>query len=165
MSDGASSTLAAATLRAEFDNAFARAADATHPAADGFLHVRVGGDGYALRVLEFEEITRAARVVPLPSSDPAFVGLTSLRGAMVPVFSPAVLLGYPSPAVPGSWLARCRHAEGMIAFAFEATEGFTRTAPYSRPFSEGGGAVRPLLRVADLLAEIDTRASSRRKGS
>ncbi|MES2640783.1 MAG: chemotaxis protein CheW [Myxococcota bacterium] len=174
-------SLDAGALRAAFDQAFASAAATSDAEGDTFLLLRVAGDPYALRVLDLAEITRYPRVVPLPSADPAFIGLTSLRGAMVPVFALGVMLGYPPAAAPGAWLARCAHSQGMIAFAFDATDGFTRGVATAAggALREGGGgdggarrdvvvvggAVRPLVRVADLFADIDRRVSARRKGS
>lgn len=164
----------AAALRAAFDRAFTTASVGGDTSGEDFLLLRVGGDPYALRVLELAEITRDARVVPLPSADPSFVGLTSLRGVMVPVFALGVLLGYPPGVAPGTWLARYRHADGMIAFAFEGAEGFfrgvastgrDRGAHDPRAVVAVGGAVRPVVQVADLFADIDRRALTRRKGS
>jgi purine-binding chemotaxis protein CheW len=168
----------AARMRGAFDEAFASAVAETPADGDAFLLVRVGGDPFALRVLEIAEVTHVARVVPLPSADPAFAGLTSLRGVMVPVFELAVLLGYPPGAVPGAWLARCRHPEGMVAFAFDAAEGFVRGIAEAAAASTPRGApelrrevvavdgtVRPVVHVAALLADVDGRVNSRRRGS
>jgi chemotaxis signal transduction protein len=180
MRDGDRGLDDAAALRAAFDRAFASTATPSDAEGDGFLLARVGGDPYALPLLEIAEVTEAARIVALPSADPAFVGLTSLRGGMVPVFALGVVLGYPAAATPGAWLARCRHPEGMVGYAFDAVEGFARAiaeaapgpaaprgvaAPLRREIVALGGLVRPVVRVAALRAAIQDRVSSRQRGS
>jgi purine-binding chemotaxis protein CheW len=62
------------------------------------VRVRVGAENYALPVEHVKEVTRLGRLTPMPGSSAAVVGISNLRGEIVPVYDLAVLLGIETTA-------------------------------------------------------------------
>jgi chemotaxis signal transduction protein len=105
-------------LRQEFDAAFASPLGAgTAPSVD-LLAVTVAGDPYALRVCDIARLSATRTIVPLPGRRTELLGLTGLRGAIVPVYSLALVMGYPATGEGSRWLVTCGRPF-TIAFAFE----------------------------------------------
>ena len=130
-------------LRGDFDQSFRSAAGL--PVADllSLVAIRLGGEPLVLRTDQISGIARRRRVVPVPSRLPQLLGITSLRGALLPVFSLAALLELPRRDEAGSWLAFA-HREAPLAFAFDDFEGQIEVQPGC--LYEAGGAVRRHLR-------------------
>jgi len=84
-------------LRAEFDGSFASAPVQTQQAAHEFVLVQCGGRACGLQVQDLRGLERVGSIVAVPSSAAALVGLATLRGTVVPVFSIATLLGLAVP--------------------------------------------------------------------
>ncbi|MCZ7646024.1 MAG: chemotaxis protein CheW [Planctomycetota bacterium] len=93
----------AAGLRRAFDAAFAAEPGLARAAGVKLLTLAVHGDRYAVRLEQAGGVARCGALTPLPSRAPALLGLAGLRGEALPVFSLALLLGYPS-AEPARWL-------------------------------------------------------------
>jgi purine-binding chemotaxis protein CheW len=126
-------------LRREFDEAFATpAAVETAPRAD-VLAVIVAGDPYALRVRDITSLSAWRPIVPLPSSRTDLLGLVGLRGAIVPVYSLALVLGYPAAGESSRWLVTCGRPP-TLAFAFEEFQGYRRVPPTAISRAEPGDA-------------------------
>jgi chemotaxis signal transduction protein len=89
------------------------------------LAVRVARDAYAIRVSEISGISTDRKVVALPSPIPELLGVAGLRGAIVPVYSLAALLGYGREAGQVRWLVLCGTDE-PFALAFSGLEGYLR---------------------------------------
>jgi len=116
-------------LRSVFDRA--RALSFPSDAIDlteNLLAVRVSGDGYAIRVAEISGLVTGKKIVPIPSSTVELLGVAGIRGALVPVYSLAMLLGYSAETEQARWLALCG-TEDPVALAFAEFEGYIRVAP------------------------------------
>lgn len=143
-------TLDSRKLREAFDRGFA--VPSTRPPADlhAVLTVRVAGVGYAIRSAEIAGIVTDRKIVPLPSPQPALLGLAGLRASLVPVYSLAVLLGQAADQDPPRWLALGRPSGGQVGFAFEELEGHAHlTSSSFQAAGEGAGRhVRQVARFA-----------------
>lgn len=95
-----------AALRAAFDRSFATVPE---PPATGQTHVlalEVAGARYAVRLNEIAGIAPCGKVIPVPGKASALLGLCSLRGELVPVYSLANMLGQAGFEEP-HWLLLC----------------------------------------------------------
>jgi len=63
--------------------------------AEQYLTFVIGGEGYAVRILQVREILRFEAITPVPTAPPAIRGVLNLRGRVVPVVDPAVRFGRP----------------------------------------------------------------------
>ena len=159
----------AEALRAAFDATFAAPPAGERPAVEDFLALRIGGDGYAARLLDAKGLVAGCRPVPLPSPQPELFGLFAIRGAIVPVYGASLLLGYPRPALDAYWLLLCGEDDGRVALAFEEFDGFFQAgredvcevpADEGRPHAHVVAtvthreAVRSVVSIASLLGAI-----------
>jgi chemotaxis signal transduction protein len=137
-----------AEIRASFDNAFALPPSEATAASIGLLAIRVGSDGYAIRMTELSDVQGVRKVVPLPGARPEMIGLAGIRGRLVPVYSLAALLGQATPA-SWTWLAICG-TEQPLGLTFDDLEGYVSASPGDLvPAAEverSGGHIRELLR-------------------
>jgi chemotaxis signal transduction protein len=115
----------AQALRSAFDRAFSEPPTLAAASTEDLLAIRVAGDSYALRVSELSGLVSNRKVVALPTRAPHLLGIAGVRGALVPVYALAGLLGYDVARSPGQWLALCGRQE-PVALAFEELEGFLR---------------------------------------
>ena len=97
---GAQDTLEA--LRREFDEGFAAPRSEGEDTAEDLLVVRVGGRKLALRAAETGGVLRCPAFTPLPSRQPALLGLARVRSSLVAVYSLGALLGATEPH-SGRW--------------------------------------------------------------
>ena len=144
MSDLAKSTRAADLARA-FDGSFAEPVRSVSDDADDFLTIRTGGDAYAVRVREIAGLIADRKIVPLPTSEPAFLGIAGLRGGVVPVYSLAALLG----RVPNAEMPRWMLLVGTgapLGLAFDQFDGHVRV-PHADVSSGGGAATQESVRI------------------
>jgi chemotaxis signal transduction protein len=125
----------AAALRAAFDGTFALPPPPRADAVERLLGLRLAGDAWALRLAEIAALVAGRKIVPVPSGVAAVLGVASIRGDVVAVYSLAALLGYARPTTPPRWLAVLRDPEPVgVAFAeldgyFEAGPGELQRAP------------------------------------
>lgn len=170
---------AAAALRRDFDRAFAEPFRARSSKGIELLAVRVAGEPYLLPLRELAGLVADGRIVAVPTALPEFLGVTGIRGAVVPVYDLGAILGHGAraraSAEPAVWLALA--ARGRLAFAFDAFDGQRRVPrqELQAPPSESGGRgyVRGVVRLAETLVPvvdlpgvvdaIERRASSARK--
>ncbi len=126
MSNDAAKTLTVAELRREFDAAFAAAPQAGTAARENLLAVRIGGDGFALRVSQIAGLYVDKAITPLASPLPELIGVAGFRGRAAPVYDLAALLGYGTSGTLSNsntlrWLVLARSSE-PLALAFESFE-------------------------------------------
>lgn len=141
-----------ATLRGEFDAAFASAPATTARPAEELLAIRVQAEPFAVPVSQVAGLCADRLVVPLPSPARELLGLVCLRGRVVPVYDLAALLLGGSPRPPPRWLllARGRVALGL---AFDAFEG--QLMP--------GGAPRPMVDLNELGRQVQAKLAPLRR--
>ena len=112
-----------AELRCAFDRSFAEAPRSDVAALEDLLDIRVGATPYALRIAEISGLFADRTITPLPTTVPELLGITGVRGAVLPVYDLGALLGYPKEPKP-CWLAI---AAGMpVGLAFERFERHVR---------------------------------------
>jgi chemotaxis signal transduction protein len=84
-----------AELRRGFDESFAVPPQMHDAALEQMLAITLQGERYAIRINEISGLAvPKGKVLPVPSSVPELLGLTGIRGTVVPVFSLALLLGF-----------------------------------------------------------------------
>jgi chemotaxis signal transduction protein len=156
----------AAALRRAFDEAFAAPPRAARRDDVTLLALRAGGEAVALRVLETAGFLRAPRIVPVPSRRGELLGVAGLRGAAVPVFGLARLLGRAEADEP-RWIVLCEAGGERVALAFATFERHLvvpasslhpapggAAGPHVAEILEHDGASRPILGVASLARAI-----------
>jgi chemotaxis signal transduction protein len=115
-----------AELRTVFDGARALPfSSGAEEQTESLLAIRVSRDAYALKVSEISGLVTDRKIVPVPSSVSEFLGLAGIRGALIPVYSLAALLGYPKDETKARWLALCGNEE-PFALAFNEFERYLR---------------------------------------
>jgi len=108
-------------LRREFDAGFAEAPRSANAAQENLLAIRVGPDGYALRIHDIGGLHVGKPIVPMPTPITELIGMAGFRGRAAPVYDLAGLLGYPLQSAP-RWMVLARGPE-PVALAFEKFEG------------------------------------------
>jgi chemotaxis signal transduction protein len=160
----------AAKLRAEFDRAFAAAPATIETPTIDFLAIRAGGVALAIDLSEVAALVGSKRITRLPSARPDLLGVASLRGELIPVYSLGILAGGSSPGERPRWIALARHTDA-IAFAFEEFEGHLRVPAEQvadaqdgagRVIAEGAGTggIRAVIRLAPLVEHIGKSGKS-----
>lgn len=152
-------------LRAAFDAAFAAPPRGPRRDLVPLLAIRAGGDPVAVRVLETAGLFPAKVIVPAPSRRPELLGVCGHRGAVLPVFSLARLLGRAEGGEASRWMLLAGREE-RVALAFAALEGHVLVSPSAlqRAGGEGvghlaeiveiEGAGRPVVSIPSLLRAI-----------
>ncbi|HEX4339661.1 MAG TPA: chemotaxis protein CheW [Polyangiaceae bacterium] len=111
-----------AELRGAFDAAFAAPPPDAEVAVEKFLVTRSGGVAYAIRLGEIGGVAVDRRATPVPGPLPELLGLTAVRGKLVPVYSLSALLGTAAAAALPRWLILGEREE--LAFAVDAMDGY-----------------------------------------
>jgi len=148
---------AAARLRREFDDMFARPPDS--PAnLESFLGLGLRGDPYALCLRQIECVLTERGILPLPTSVAEFAGLTAHRGTLVPVFDLGMLLGY-AAAARLQWLVLVRGSNAFVALAFDRFDGHFRV-----PVSDAGGLKsvvhgRPVIDIDSIVESVCSKGA------
>jgi len=117
---GASRT--AEDMRREFDAAFAAPPRVLGEGGEALITLRVAGQALAVRKSHIAGVARCKSILPLPTHVPGLLGITALRGTLLPAYDLASLLGLPAPAAEGAWLI-LTGAETPLALIFEKFEG------------------------------------------
>jgi purine-binding chemotaxis protein CheW len=145
----------AATLRLEFDCAFAEPIRPGTAAKEDLLGIRVGAQAYAIRLSEIAGLHAGKKITRVPGSHAALCGIAGFRGALLPVYDLQALLGHSGVETP-RWLVIAQGAP--VALAFDAFEGHLRAsrdeiAPHSaRP--EMPRYARELVRLPNFIGPI-----------
>jgi len=156
----------AASLREQFDSVFAAPERLEHAATEDYLVIGVGADRFALRLSEVSGLLVDRKIVLVPSSTAALLGVVGLRGTVAPVYDLRVLLGY-APSGNPRWLFLARSSE-PVAFAFDRFEAHRRlpveravaagAEEHARPHLRGSlpttDSAHPVIHVASLLQSI-----------
>lgn len=147
----------AVRLRDEFDERFATPAASTREEFVDFLLVQVAAHRFALRLSQIAGLTRSLPVVSVPSGRTELLGLSSIRGTILSVYSMAKMLGLAEAPPSTSWLALSGNPD-PIAVAFHELDGFVRVPSSSAlqaPSSEEASRLtRGVLRVAAMARPI-----------
>ena len=161
----------AAEMRAAFDRSFAGRARLDAAPCEDFLAIRVASDSYAIRCSEISGLVAGKSITRVPSRAAALLGLGGFRGAIMPVYSLAALLGHALAPAP-RWIVI---ASGLpVALAFEALDGNRRVsrqeiAPheadqrarkYIRDFMREHDRVRAILHLPSILEAIREQGSA-----
>jgi chemotaxis signal transduction protein len=114
-------------LRSAFDRTFAEPPPVAESARVRLLAIRIGDHGCAVRLEQVSGLEKSRRLVSLPGTPAAFVGLMGLRGVLLPIFSLARLFGEePSAAEP--WVLVCGERD-PIGLAVASFDGHVEVAP------------------------------------
>jgi purine-binding chemotaxis protein CheW len=120
----------AAEMRRRFDEGFAAPYPPPAPPSEDLLLLRLGGDGYALRLGDIAGLYAGPPVMPFPEPAPGLVGIAGFRGRIAAVYDLAALLGRPAAAAP-RWLALA--AAAPVAFAFAELACRAPASPRTAP--------------------------------
>ncbi len=112
-----------AELRKLFDDSFAAPEQSQKAAVEHMLAVTVGGERFAISVGDISGLTVAqGTILPVPSRVPELLGITGIRGVVVPVFNLAALLGIRSGRAQYRWLLLCGERQATLALAVDLVE-------------------------------------------
>lgn len=110
-----------ADLRSAFDGSFAGPPPAKPEDRLSLIAIRLGNETLVLRTDQITGVAKCRRITPLASRIPELLGVTGMRGLLVPVFSLAALLGQ-ARNEKCSWLVLA-HRESPVTLAFDEFEG------------------------------------------
>jgi chemotaxis signal transduction protein len=163
-----------ARVRREFDESFARAPSVVPEAHDPFLKIVVHARPYAVRLVEIRGLLADRTVVPLPGPTPELLGLTAVRGAVVPVYDLGALLGHPPVAGVPRFLLLAGDAE-PVGLGFDRFDGYALVARsrLSAPRAESarshcgevadfGDEARPVVSIPSIQGTITERVAAMR---
>lgn len=150
-----------AEMRAAFDESFARPIEASRKQGDPALVISVGAGHWLLRLSDIAGVARVRPPLSVPGGSPALLGLTGVRGSLVPVYSLAALLGLSeTPKVDALWVALASHG-GMVGLAFDSLIRHAQLDREAVHFASDGssvcrldGAQLPIVDVAVVAATI-----------
>jgi chemotaxis signal transduction protein len=112
----------AAEMRRAFDESFANPITLDEKARLPALVVMIAGRRWVVRLPDIAGVARVKPPLPVPGGSAGLLGLTGVRGALVPVYSLAALLGLTeSPKGDTCWLALVSHG-GTLGLAFDELE-------------------------------------------
>jgi chemotaxis signal transduction protein len=151
-------------LRRAFDASFAAAPPAPAERVD-LIALRAGDLSCAVRMAEVGSVVPFREVAPIPCDEPAFRGVAGVRGAMLPVYDLAALMGAGAAAAP-RWMLVSGGAE-RVALAFDEIEEYLRVgrdqivaAAEGAAATEAvraGSSVRAVVSVATVLKDLGLR--------
>jgi chemotaxis signal transduction protein len=159
-----------ASLRQDFDQVFASPAGAEAGEMESLIALRLEGDAYGFSVAEISQMTVAGKLVAIPSRSPGLLGVAGIRGAVIPVYSLAVLLGYPKAEASVRWLALAGGKE-PLALGLGDYEGYLRVPKaalvvpdrdaqkHVQSFVRANGAVRTIVSIASIVSSIQGSSS------
>lgn len=154
-------------LRRAFDSAFAAPIATSVRETIDLIGIRVGGNAYAVRSTDIAGLHSDVAITPLPGPLPELIGLAGFRGALIPVYDLAALLGYPGNG--GRWMVRTK--DRSVAFAFEELDahfridaaGIARDASGSRhvtSVARSGDRTWPIIDLNSIVAALSERAAN-----
>ena len=151
-------------LRRAFDRGFALPARPPRQDTVSLLAIRLAGAPAALRVLDTLGLMAAPRIVPVPSRRPELLGIAGVRGAVVPIYGLARLLGHGEDG-DARWIVLAGERD-RVGLAFSVFERHLVVPAHDvREPAQGapahvsevlcaGSDVRPVLSVTSLLRAI-----------
>jgi purine-binding chemotaxis protein CheW len=130
------------SIRRAFDQAFAAPPPVGRSEEERLLGLGVGGDAFAIRLADIRGLVPAPGIVAVPGPEAALLGIAGLRGALLPIYGLAVLLGYPAPTEAPRWVVIVIVDDGVpVGLAFDRFEGYLqieRAALVAREGASGG---------------------------
>jgi chemotaxis signal transduction protein len=162
----------AGELRQAFDKGFARPPGETDANTEALLAIAVASGAYALRLREITGLHIHRKIIPLPGAPSDLLGLSSFRGALVPIYDLRQLLGHSAATVPRWQVLVAGQAPVGLAFdRFEAyldvpIDALARDArpdagrPYIVGAVQSSGTVRSLLSTVSIVEAISMRAQT-----
>jgi len=112
--------LRAGELQRAFDEGFARAPEQTAENHINLLAVSIAGAPYALELKGIAGLYANKKITRIPSHAPGLLGVAGFRGAILPVYDLAALIGFPATEKP-RWFAIVAGTD--LAIAFETFDG------------------------------------------
>lgn len=141
--------LSAEALRRAFDETFAAAPGERRREDVPLLLVRAGAARVGIRALETAGLVTPGRIEPVPSRRRELLGVTGLRGALLPVYGLARLLGLDDGGEAPRWVLLAGGA-ARVGLACGALEAYRRVSPRElEPASAPSGALREVAQLAD----------------
>ncbi len=164
-----------AEMQRLFDESFALALPDQVTAPEPMLAITLESEPFALRVHEIIGVAlNKEKIVSVPSRVPELLGLTGIRGVIVPVFSLARLLGFDSEHCQAYWLVLCGERQSPIVLAFEgleqqfevaSTEIFAHEDAPGHRYVSGtvceGGTLRSVIDIPSLVEYIKARGTNK----
>lgn len=156
------------SMRQQFDLSFTRPLVGTDAPVHKLLAIQAGVGRFALRLGECAGIHACPKVVALPASHPALLGIAGVRGRLTAVYRLAALLGVGHPAAVPRWLLVARE-DDQIGFAVENIEAYIQASaaeifpsttqvekaePWSSETLLHRSIARPVLHLPALVAAI-----------
>jgi len=161
-----------AEMRRLFDQSFAAEGQVEAAAKEQMIAIKAGGEDFAVRLRDVSGLAVSkGKILPVPSRVAELLGITGIRGMVVPVFSLAALLASPPAATPPRWLMFCGGKQAPIALAFDDVEGHFAAAStdiyqgdtergYVTETARDGVRLRSVLAVARIVDYITQRKPS-----
>jgi purine-binding chemotaxis protein CheW len=149
-------------LRRNFDNSFAELPRSRGNRRQAFLAIGAGQVGWALRMEAVAGIYRRKQITALPGGPAALLGLTNIRGAVIPVYDLRVLLNADGSDAAPSWLVITALPQ-QIGLAFDRFDGYVQHdgeqvfTDSDRQTLRTGAQVRAIVDLPALLESITTR--------
>ncbi len=155
-------------MRKRFDEAFAAPPPGETEPRQALIVLSTAGEELAVRLEEISGLAAIrTKVLPVPSDIPELIGITAVRGDVVPVFSLARLLGLAGADQNVRWIVTAGNGAATVGFGFESFDGYMQAAradvlPAAGP-SQGrhlrqtarcGGYLRRLVDVTSLAASV-----------
>lgn len=126
MTESSRIAMTALEFRAAFDKVYALPPPAlASEQIENLLAIRLAGDPYAIRVSQISALVADRKVVVLPSPVPELLGVAGIRGALVPVYGLAALIGNDRDRSHARWLA-LGGTDEPVGLAFSAFEGYLK---------------------------------------
>lgn len=140
-----------AALRRDFDRSFAAPVHVKAADREELLAIRLGTQRYAIRLAEITGLHAVKKITHVPGGAAALLGVAGFRGALLPVYDLAVLLGHPGAEAP-RWLVVA--VAVPIALAFAAFEGQLRVLREEIMAGRADGHTREIVRTKDFTGPI-----------
>jgi len=151
-----------------FDDSFAAPEQSERMVVEQMLAITVGSDRLAVALRDISGLTLAkGTILPVPSRVPELLGITGIRGVVVPVFNLAALLNIEPGASQCRWLILCRERKATIALAVDLVEGHLEipadeliangpaaTANYIKQTVRDGEILRGVIDLGSLVEKI-----------
>ncbi len=159
-----------ADMQRQFDGAFAMAHEERAEDRELIIVIRVAGELFAVRTAQITGVTRLRRIAPLPTSVPAFLGITSVRGHLFPAYDTAALLGLPARESEKGWMifANCDPPIGLVFEGIDAQmevacaciyeNQTSNSRDYLRRIVKFGKTNRAVIDIPGLVEEIRRQA-------
>ncbi|MEK7469670.1 MAG: chemotaxis protein CheW [Planctomycetota bacterium] len=134
-------------MRRDFDAVFALPRAPEPPPAESLLRISTAGTGFNVRLNELSCVLPCAVVVPVPGARRGLLGLTAVRGQIMPLYALATLLELPGPVPTPRWILV---AEAGAALGVDAVEGVTQV-PVAAVREVASAGSRALLNVTSVV--------------